>query len=132
MSFLIPGATQARIRKAVSSRHACLGFFAAADALQLGHVAGVVPHVYVPKLPRDEHSAWKELVPVTKGEPFDLMLKQPRAPHSVFRGAVDQDGVKICDVLQVWLDVSAHPSRGVEQAELIRRKVLDVVIGASE
>jgi hypothetical protein len=28
----------------------------------------------------------------------------------------------------VWLDVSSHPSRGQEQAEMIRRRVLDPVI----
>jgi hypothetical protein len=28
------------------------------------------------------------------------------------------------DILQVWLDVSQHPSRGKEQADLIWRRVL--------
>jgi len=32
--------------------------------------------------------------------------------------------VAVCDVLQVWLDVSAHPARGSAQAEEIRRRVL--------
>jgi hypothetical protein len=32
----------------------------------------------------------------------------------------------------VWLDVSSHPSRGQEQAELIRRRVLGKVIGADD
>jgi hypothetical protein len=46
----------------------------------------------------------------------------------VFRGAVELDGVAVSDVLQIWLDVSAHPSRGEEQADLIRRKVLGKII----
>jgi hypothetical protein len=33
-----------------------------------------------------------------------------------------------CDVLQVWLDVAAHPSRGREQADMIRKRVLRHVI----
>jgi hypothetical protein len=33
-----------------------------------------------------------------------------------------------CDVLQVWVDVAAHPSRGREQAELIRKRVLRQII----
>lgn len=36
--------------------------------------------------------------------------------------------VACCDVLQVWLDVAAHPSRGEQQAELIYRKVLRPVV----
>jgi hypothetical protein len=38
------------------------------------------------------------------------------------------DGDAVSDILQVWLDVSVHPSRGREQADLIRRRVLDKVI----
>jgi len=30
----------------------------------------------------------------------------------------------VSDILQVWLDVSQHPSRGKEQADLIWRKIL--------
>jgi hypothetical protein len=41
---------------------------------------------------------------------------------------VTADAVAACDVLQVWVDVAAHPSRGREQADLIRRQVLRHVI----
>jgi hypothetical protein len=34
--------------------------------------------------------------------------------------------------VQVWLDVSAHPARGQEQADLIRNRVLNPVIRGSE
>jgi hypothetical protein len=35
-----------------------------------------------------------------------------------------KDGVPVSDVLQVWMDVAQHPSRGREQADLIWRKIL--------
>jgi hypothetical protein len=36
------------------------------------------------------------------------------------------------DVLQVWVDVAVHPSRGREQADLIRRRVLHRVIDGNQ
>jgi hypothetical protein len=33
-----------------------------------------------------------------------------------------------CDVLQVWLDVGSHPARGREQADVIRKRVLQRLI----
>jgi len=128
MSFRIRGSPKVQLRQIVSSHEACLGLFAAAEALQLGHVKGVPPYVYVPRLPRLDRDEWKELVPASPGEPRDLILKKPWAPQSVFRGAVHLDGMAVSDVLQVWLDVSAHPSRGEEQAELIHRKILGDII----
>lgn len=123
-SFLLRSAGPGRLRNVVSSHRACLGYYSAAEAFRLGHVQGVPPYVYVRKLPRAPREQWKELVPVPPGEAFDLVLKQARAKESVFRGAVSMDGVLVSDVIQVWLDVSAHPSRGREQAELIWSKVL--------
>jgi len=128
MRFLIRGSARAQLREVVSSHQACLGLFAAAEALRLGHVEGVPPYVYVPRLPRLDRDAWKELAPSSPGESIDLILRQAPAPQSVFRGAVELDGVAVSDVLQIWLDVSAHPSRGEEQADLIRRKVLGKLI----
>lgn len=127
-NFLLRIAGPAQLRKVVSGHKACLGYHAAAEALRLGHVQGVPPYVYVSKLPRSPREQWKELVPASPGEQFDLVLKQARAKESVFRGAVPVDGVFVSDVIQVWLDVSAHPSRGREQAELIWNKVLRRVI----
>jgi Holliday junction resolvase len=128
MSFLIRGPAQLQLREIVSSSKGCLGLFAAAEALKLGHVKGVPPYVYVPRLLRPDRNAWKGMVPASPGESSDLILKQPRAPQSVFRGAVHLDGMAVSDVLQVWLDVSVHPSRGEEQADLIHRKILGKVI----
>jgi hypothetical protein len=129
MRFLIPGAGDSQLRKLVSSYRACLGLFAAADALGLGHVAGVPPYVYVPRISKAEQRSWKELVPAGLGEQPHLIVKQALAPESLFRAAVVKDGMRVADVLQVWLDVSSHPSRGAEQAEVLRRKVLYDIIG---
>lgn len=128
MSFLIRRPGQLQLREIVSNHRGCLGLYAAAEALKLGHVKGVPPYIYVSRLLRLEQDAWKELMPANPGEPLDLILKQARAPQSVFRGAVHLDGLAVSDVLQVWLDVSAHPSRGEEQAELIYRKILGKII----
>ncbi len=128
MRFLLRGQAESRIPALLVNRHACLALFAAADALRLGHVKGVVPYIYVPKLARVGLEDWQELAPLDKGERPDLILREAPAPQSVFRGRVAVHNVPVCDVLQVWLDVSAHPSRGQEQAELIRRKALSRVI----
>ena len=129
MSFLIRRPAQLQLREIVSNHRGCLGLYAAAEALKLGHVKGVPPYVYVPRLLRLGQDAWKELIPANPGEPLDLILKQARAPQSVFRGAVHLDGLAVSDVLQVWLDVSSHPSRGEEQAALIYRKILKEIVG---
>jgi hypothetical protein len=50
----------------------------------------------------------------------------------VFRAVVLKDGVPVCDVLQVWLDVAQHPSRVSEQADLIWRKILAPALLAKE
>ena len=68
------------------------------------------------------------LVPVLAGESPDVILRQAPAPQSVFRGAVVADEMAVSDVLQVWLDVSEHPARGSEQADLIERRVLKKLI----
>ena len=54
----------------------------------------------------------------------DLYVRVPAVTESVFRGAVRRDGIPVSDVVQVWLDAGAHPSRGPEQADLIYRRVL--------
>lgn len=128
MRFLIRGSIQLQLREFFSNHQACLGLFAAADELQLGHVMGVPPYIYVSKLPRPDDDKWKELVRAAPSGAPDLILRQASSPKSVFRGAVHRDGMVISDIIQVWLDVSAHPSRGEEQAELIHRKVLSQII----
>ncbi len=128
MRFLLPGAPQAQLRRMLASGRACLALFAAADALNMGFVSGVPPYVYVSRLQPASLAAWRSLRACSPGEAPDVIVRQAPAPQSVFRGHVRPDGVPACDVLQVWLDVAAHPSRGQEQADLIRKRVLERII----
>jgi hypothetical protein len=128
MRFILRGDQKSELKRMFRSGRACLALFAAASALHLGFVGGVPPYVYVQRLGPANIAAWKNIVPAELGEQPDLILRQAPAPQSVFRGLVRADGMPACDVLQVWLDVSSHPSRGREQADLIRDRVLDPVI----
>lgn len=127
--FVIKASTDRQIRRLMNSDvdGVCLGMFAAADELRVGHVSGVLPYLYVPKMPHLQNE-WKSLMPAT-AESADLILRQVHAPQSTFRGAVHRNGLLVTDVIQVWLDVSNHPARGAEQAELIYRNVLRPFVG---
>jgi hypothetical protein len=112
----------------LSSGRAYLALFAAADALQPGFVHGVPPYVYVQRVQPENLAAWRNLRACVPGESPDVIVRQATAPQSVFRGMVRPGGMVASDVLQVWVDVAAHPSRGREQADLIRKGVLRSVI----
>jgi hypothetical protein len=101
----------------------CLALFEAADALGVGFVHGVKPYLYLERLNAD---VMKELGLSGSAEEkeADLFVRIPGNRESVFRGLVRKDGVPVSDILQVWLDVSQHPSRGKEQGDLIWRKIL--------
>jgi hypothetical protein len=128
MRFLLSGDRQAQLRKMLGSGSACLALFAAADALKLGFVHGVPPYVYVPRVRSEALAAWKNLRVCAPGEAPDVVVREAPVVQSVFRGMVRPGGVAAADVLQVWVDVSAHPSRGREQAELIKKRVLRPLI----
>jgi len=59
------------------------------------------------------------------------LVRIPRNHESVFRGVVRKHGVPVSDILQVWLHVSQHPSRGKEQADLIWRRILSPALQSS-
>jgi len=101
----------------------CLALFEAAAALGVGFVHGVKPYLYLERLNAE---MMKELGLSGNAEEkeADLFVRIPGNRESVFRGVVRKDGVPVSDILQVWLDVSQHPSRGKEQADLIWRKIL--------
>jgi len=115
------------IRKRLAPEDACLGLFAAAAAHRMGHVHGVPPYVLVRNLDVAWRDAWSDWIPVDAGE-ADVILRQPAAPKSAFNGVVIADDVRVCDIIQVWLDVAWHPSRGEEQAALIFDKLLSPMI----
>jgi len=101
----------------------CLGLFEAAEALGIGFVHGVKPCLYLERLGAD---VMKDLALSGNGreEQADIYIRIPGNHESIFRGAVRNDGVPVCDILQIWLDVAQHPSRGREQADIIWRKIL--------
>ena len=102
---------------------ACLGLFAAAEQLSIGFVDGAQPHLYVERMNQDLLNSLG-LSPKRAESQADVYIRIPGNRESVFRGVVMKEGVPSSDILQVWLDVSAHPSRGREQADLIYRKIL--------
>lgn len=130
MRFLIRIPAQQQIQNLLKSQdgEAYLGLFAAADALKLGHVSGVPPYICVPKLPRPGDEKWKSLVAAAPSEVPDLILRQSAAPKSAARGAVHCDNLIVSDVIQLWLDVANHPSRGEEQSDLIYQNVFRPII----
>nr|WP_315191757.1 RpiR family transcriptional regulator [uncultured Albidiferax sp.] len=137
MRFTVRAAVQQQLKELLQSDRlqTCLGLFSAADALGMGHVSGVPPYVYVPKLPgfaNDLHNpAWAMVTLYPEGAP-DLIVRQAMAPGATFKGAVRQGGILCADIIQVWLDVSNHPSRGQEQADHIYNTVLLPLINQSE
>lgn len=133
MRFLFRSAVQEQLETLVNAQHgeACVGLFAAADALRLGHVSGVPPYMYVSRLPKfgNKDGGWDMVMAYPDGAP-DFILRKVPSPQSTFRGALHRDGSVFADVLQIWLDVSNHPARGQEQADLIHRKILQPLIEA--
>ena len=104
----------------------CLGLFA--QAFGLGFVHGVPPVIYIESL--DAELLQCLGISSQKAERADVHLRIPVHKESIFRAAVDQGGVPICDALQVWLDVSNHPSGRKEQANLLRERILDPLLNA--
>lgn len=111
---------------------ACLGLFSAADHLGMGHVSGVPPYIYMERLPvlEAQRPEWARTVVCEPGQAPDFFVRRAMAPVSTFRGAVERDGQLCTDVIQVWLDVVNHPTRGAEQADHIYRKVLQPLVEA--
>lgn len=108
-------------------QRACVGLFSAARAMGLGHVQGVPVHIYVNEF-RSDSLKKAGLMKAELGDQVDVVLRLPGPRESVFRGIVHMDGVPVSDVLQIWLDVSAHPARGKEQAEVIYRRIIKPMI----
>ncbi|MEO8383517.1 MAG: hypothetical protein ABI779_27920 [Acidobacteriota bacterium] len=104
---------------------ACLGFYAAADALGLGIVKGVPTHFYVREVPAEMGRLG---IIRAAGSDAELILRVPKAKEGVFRAAVTTGVTRTCDVVQAWLDVSHDPSRGHEQAQYLYRKVIGPMI----
>jgi hypothetical protein len=109
----------------------CLGLFEAAKALDVGSVQGVKPYLYIERV---EEDVLRDLglSAISSEEQADVYIRIPANRESVFRGVVRRDRVPVSDILQVWLDVGQHPSRGREQADLIWRKILSPALESSD
>jgi hypothetical protein len=127
--FLLPVKQPHEFRRMMQGGDACLGLFAAADALRLGFVHGVPPHVYVRHSIDEAIAEWKNVIPAELGEPPNAIVRRAATPRSIFRAVVKAKDVLVCDVLQIWLDVSSHPARGREQADLIWNRVISRLTG---
>ena len=121
-------AKESRRRHPPRRLRCCAGLFAAAEALGVGFVRGVPPRLYLERVDLD---VLRELgLSVEEsGRRADVHIRIPSKKETVFRAAVVRDGLPVCDVLQVWLDASAFPARGQEQADEIRRRVLKPLYG---
>lgn len=128
MRFRLRSEPLKELKRLSKKNQLCLGLFGAAGALHFGFVSGVPPYVYIQRLNSTDISKWKNVIPAGPNEPPDFILREPSACQSVFRGMVTVDELNVSDILQIWLDVSSHPSRGQEQADLIRNRILASII----
>ncbi len=127
---LVPAQAPIALERWMQQGDACWALFAAAQQHWFGFVEGVPPYAYA----LDER-AWQRLanagfVPARAYDTPDVIVRRSRAPASVRRGMLAPGGRPACDIIQVWLDVSGHPSRGAEQAALIWRKVFEPICEA--
>jgi hypothetical protein len=96
---------------------------AAADSLGFGFVRGAVPHVYLEEFDAVALNHLGLSARESEGLP-DAYIRIPENKEAVFRSAVRHNGMLVSDILQVWLDVSNHPTRGTEQADEIWKRVV--------
>ena len=109
----------------------CLGLFGAAEVLGFKFVHGVQPHLYIERIDQEVlRDLGLSLEPA--GRKPDVFVRVPKYPEAVFRAAVEHDGVPVSDILQVWLDVSNHPARGKDQANLLRKRVLSQILDKAQ
>jgi Holliday junction resolvase len=106
----------------------CAGLFAAADALGLGFVEGVPPHLYLEHMDFDALQKLGLSTEVSTLQP-DVYIRIPSNKEAIFDAEVwDAEvwraAIPLTDALQVWLDVSVYPARGKAQADQIWRRVL--------
>jgi hypothetical protein len=109
-----------------SSRpRACLAQFSACDALGVGVVRDVMPHIYIEGFDQELIDELGFMF-VDRGQEADVVLREPKFPESVFRGCVDVDGVPVSDILQCWIDAWMDQGRGYEQVKAIRDRLVQL------
>lgn len=107
----------------VNSNGVVLGGFEASRAHGLLHT--------IPGTPPSIHVLGNPMSMMKKGDfqfcdqgNAQLLIVDTKLKESVFRGAVDIDGLRVVDALQAALDVAPLPNRGIEQAEVIAERIL--------
>ncbi|GMV22061.1 MAG: hypothetical protein AMXMBFR57_20100 [Acidimicrobiia bacterium] len=134
VKWLLPSRNPNELSNAINryGERACCGLFAAAHAHGFRHVSGVPIHVYVDNFDADGLRRMG-VVPAHEHETPDLILRIPLAKEAVFRAQVPVGrGRRACDILQVWLDVAWHPTRGREQADIIYRHTIEPMLVGGE
>jgi hypothetical protein len=106
----------------------CLGLYWAANAHRAAFVSEPQPHIYFERID-SEILQVLGLSLEESGRQTDVYIRVPSHKEAVFRACVLKDDFPVSDILQVWLDVSAHPARGREQAHEIRRRFLSPLFG---
>ncbi len=101
---------------------AVLATFAACRSLDVSFVVGAPLQIYLDPIDADSLAGLG--LEIVDESDAHVRVTLPRAPESVFRGrllAALPNGalVPTCDLLQAWLDVQAHPTRGLEQARAL-------------
>jgi len=104
------------------------GGFAAIARLGFQFVHGAPLHLYVDDL-SEATLRRLNLVRAEPNQASQVILRKSRWPESVFRAAVEKGGQPTTDILQCWLDVSQHPARGAEQANVLWTRVLAPALG---
>jgi hypothetical protein len=104
------------------------GGFAAIARLGFQFVHGAPLHLYVDDL-SEATLRRLNLVHAESNEASQVILRKSRWPESIFRAAVEKGGQPTADILQSWLDVSQHPARGAEQANVLWTRVLAPALG---
>lgn len=116
----------AAVKKKTDQR-ACLALFSAARSMGFRFVSDALVHLDVERVDTELLEALGA-VPAQEGR-VDAYLRVPAHPESVFRAAIERDGMLATDIIQTWLDVSQHPTRGAEQAARIWRKIFEPSFG---
>ena len=123
VASIYPGEGVEEVVKRLRGRDdAVVGGHAGAQALGLGIANVGMPRIHV----RNLDAGLKDLsLAEAPADRAVAILAQPRAADAVFKGAVKgQDGLRVADILQVYLDVRLSMARGEEQAEHIYEQVL--------
>lgn len=127
---LVPAQAPLALERWMAQGDACWALFAAAQQHWFGFVEGVPPYAYAFNGQASQRLADAGFALARADEAPDVIVRRPRALASVRRGMLAPAGRPSCDIVQVWLDVSGHPARGAEQAELIWRKVFEPIFEA--